>query len=137
MTLSLSKSDTAIAEQLANVAGVPVPDLIGGLLRWTAILHSIAPPDDEEPGYAHPADRPADEKPVLSPALEALRVNCNLYISAVDIGTRPDGPLWMWKVWNSSQEELPAAIEHDARSLDKSLLDFLTGYALGMKAIPF
>ena len=97
----------------------------------------MAPPDDEESGPIHPADRPADEKPVLSPALEALRVDCGLYIWAVAIGACPDGPLWMWKVWNSSQEELPAAIEHDARSLDKSLLDFLTGYALGMKAIPF
>jgi len=137
MQLELPKPDFAIAQQLADVAGVPVPDLVGGLLRWTAVVHSVVPADDEEPGPVHPADRLADEKPVLSPALETLRVDCGLYISAVAIGTCPDGPLWMWKVWSSTQEELPVAIEHNARSLDKSLLDFLTGYALGMKAIPF
>ena len=135
MTVDLSNSDAIFAAQLAAEAGVSVPEFIGGLLRWTAVLHSRQIRDDELP--EHPADADPQEKPALSRAADDLRRECGLYLTAVNTGHTKDGPLWVWQAWTGDDVELPVVIEHDPRSLNQGLLLFLTGYRLGMKVIPF
>ncbi len=135
MNVTLTPNDTKTAERLADEAGVSIDVLVGGLLRWTAVLHGRQIRDDELP--EHPADRDPEEKPSLNSASENIRRECGLFMTAVDVGHTAAGPLWVWKAWDANNHELPVAIEHDARTLNQGLLLFLTGYRLGMRAIPF
>jgi len=84
-----------------------------------------------------PLDCPRCIQPKLSPALEQLRFECQLGIKAVDVGDCPEGVLWVWQLSDNTTKPMPVAIEHGRSNHDQRLLDFLTGYRLGMRHIPF
>lgn len=137
MTLNLSPRDMQTAEQLATDAGVPVEVLVGGLLRWTAVLHARTDALEDEEWDPHPGECPTDEPPALPQAVEDLRRECSLGIKAREVGICPSGPLWVWELTDPNGDPLPVAIESNPRQLEQRLLDVLTGYRLGTRAIPF
>lgn len=137
MLLELPQRDISAAEQLAADAGVQVEDLVGGLIRWTAVLHARTDALEDEERDPHPGELRTDEAPSLPAACENIRRECSLGITARDVGTCPSGRLWVWELSDPNGDPLSVAVESNPRDLEQRLLDVLTGYRLGMRAIPF